>query len=125
MKLAILSTSRIVDEFLQNAANMPELALEALCCRPQSEAKARAWAAQYGIPRVYTDEAALYADGGFDGVYIGTANHLHYEAAKRALQAGFHVMLEKPFTHTLAEAQELYALADEKGLVLMEAITIP
>ena len=105
MRLAILSTSRIVDEFLQHAGEMPSIQLEAICCRPQSEAKARAWAAQYGIPRVYTDEAALYAAGGFDGVYIGTANHLHYPAAKRALEAGFHVMLEKPFTYTLAEAE--------------------
>ena len=73
----------------------------------------------------YTDEAAAYAAGGFDAVYIGTANHLHYAAAKRALQAGYHVLLEKPFTATAAEARELFALADAKGLVLMEAITIP
>ena len=52
MRLAILSTSRIVDEFLQHAGEMPSIQLEAICCRPQSEAKARAWAAQYGIPRV-------------------------------------------------------------------------
>lgn len=125
MRLAILSTSRIVDEFLQHAAEMPEITPAAICCRPQSEPKARAWARQYGIPAVYTDEAAMYAAGGFEGVYIGTANHLHYAAAKRALQAGCHVMLEKPFTHTLAEAEELYALADEKGVLLLEAITIP
>lgn len=125
MRLAILSTSRIVDEFLQHAGEMPSIQLEAICCRPQSEAKARAWAAQYGIPKVYTDEAAMYAAGGFDGVYIGTANHLHYPAAKRALEAGFHVMLEKPFTYTLAEAEELYRLADAKGVLLLEAITIP
>ena len=42
--------------------------------------------------------------GGFDAVYIGTANHLHYAAAKKALLAGYHVLLEKPFTATAAEA---------------------
>ena len=78
LQLAILSTSRIVDEFLQHLSEMPEISVQALCCRPQSGEKARAWAGQYGIPAVYTDEDACYAAGGFDAVYIGTANHLHY-----------------------------------------------
>lgn len=124
LQLAILSTSRIVDEFLQHLSEMPEISVQALCCRPQSGEKARAWAGQYGIPAVYTDEDACYAAGGFDAVYIGTANHLHYAAARRALQAGYHVILEKPFTGTAAEARELYALADQKGVMLLEAITV-
>src|SRR5699024_3140782 len=124
LKIAILSTSRIVEEFLQHLAEMPEISVQALCCRPQSGDKARAWAQQYGIPDVYTDEDACYAAGGFDAVYIGTANHLHYAAAKRALQAGYSVILEKPFTGTAAEARELFALADEKGVMLLEAITV-
>ena len=103
LRLAVLSTSRIVDEFLHHLPEMPELCVTALCCRPQSGAKARAWAQQYGIP--------------------GTANHLHYAAAKRALAAGYHVILEKPFTGTAAEARELFALADEKNVLLLEAIT--
>lgn len=125
LKIAVLSTSRIVDEFLTHITEMPEISVQALCCRPQSRGKADAWAARYGIPAVYTDEDACYAAGGFDAVYIGTANHLHYAAAKRALNAGYHVILEKPFTATAAEARELFALADAKGLVLFEAITIP
>ena len=56
LKLAIVSTSRIVDEFLQHVSEMPEVSVQALCCRPQSGDKARAWAAQYGIPQVFTDE---------------------------------------------------------------------
>lgn len=124
LQLAILSTSRIVDEFLQHLGEMPEISVQAICCRPQSEQKARTWAGQYGIPAVYTDEDACYAAGGFDAVYIGTANHLHYAAAKRALNAGYHVILEKPFTGTAAEARELYALADAKGVMLFEAITV-
>ncbi|MGN0685245.1 MAG: Gfo/Idh/MocA family protein [Gemmiger sp.] len=124
LKLAVLSTSRIVDEFLQHLPEMPEISVQALCCRPQSEEKARSWAAQYGIPAVYTDEDACYQAGGFDAVYIGTANHLHYSAAKRALQAGYHVILEKPFTGTAAEARDLYALADAQGVMLLEAITV-
>ena len=123
LQLAVLSTSRIVDEFLQHLSDMPEISVQALCCRPQSGEKARDWAQRYGIPAVYTDEETCYRTGGFDAVYIGTANHLHYSAAKRALAAGYHVILEKPFTGTAAEARELYALADEKGVMLLEAIT--
>lgn len=124
LQLAILSTSRIVAEFLQHLAEMPEVSVQAICCRPQSGDKARAWAAQYGIPHVYTDEETCYRTGGFDAVYIGTANHLHYAAARQALEAGYHVILEKPFTGTAAEARELYALADRKGVMLLEAITV-
>ena len=125
LRLAVLSTSRIVAEFLTHAPAWPELALTALCCRPESAEKGRALAEKAGIPRLYTSEEALYAAGGFDAVYIGTANHLHAAAARRALEAGYHVILEKPFTPTLAEAKELFALADAKGLVLFEAITTP
>ena len=125
LRLAVLSASRIVKEFLDHAAEMPELTLAALCCRPESEAKGRALAQKAGIPRLYTSEAEMYAAGGFDAVYIGTANHLHAAAARRALAAGYHVMLEKPFTPTAAEARELFALAEQKGLLLFEAITTP
>ena len=76
LKIAILSTSRIVEEFLQHLAEMPEISVQALCCRPQSGAKARAWAQQYGIPDVYTDEDACYAAGGFDAVYILSLIHI-------------------------------------------------
>lgn len=85
LRLAVLSTSRIVAEFLTHAPAWPELALTALCCRPESAEKGRALAEKAGIPRLYTSEEALYAAGGFDAVYIGTANHLHAAAARRAL----------------------------------------
>lgn len=125
LKLAVLSTSRIVAEFMDHLAEMPEIQVTALCCRPQSEAKAKAMAEAHGVPRVFTDEDACYAAGGFEAVYIGTANHLHYAAAKKALEAGYHVILEKPFTATAAEARELFELADRKGVILFEAITTP
>ena len=125
LKLAVLSTSRIVAEFMSHLPEMPEIQVTALCCRPQSEAKARTMAEANGVPRVFTDEDACYAAGGFDAVYIGTANHLHYAAEKKALEAGYHVILEKPFTATAAEARELFDLADRKGVILFEAITTP
>lgn len=51
-------------------------------------------------------------------VVVNTPDCTHYEYARRALQAGKHVIVEKPFTTTVAEAEELVALAAEKGLTL-------
>ena len=118
LQIAVLSTSRIVAEVMREIGNWPEVEVTAIVCRPQSAEKAHAWAAEYGVPAVYTDEAAAYAAGGFDAVYIGTANHLHYAAAKRALQAGYHVLLEKPFTVTLDEAVEVMKAEKESGKLL-------
>ena len=61
-------------------------------------------------------EAQLSADERMDFVCIVTPNHLHYAPAKLALENNFHVMSDKPATFNLAEAKELAALADEKGL---------
>ena len=112
LKLAVLSTSRIVAEFMDHLAEMPEIEVTALCCRPQSEAKAKAMAQAHGVPRVFTDEDACYAAGGFDAVYIGTANHLHYTAAKKALEAiksGDATAMGKIFA---AEQRNISELAD-------------
>ena len=125
MKLAVISTSRIVEEFLSHLEEMPEVSVTALCCRPQSMRKAEKWADVYAIPRLYTEEAALFADDGYDAVYIGTANHLHYDTARRALSAGHSVILEKPFTTNAAEAADLFKIAGEQGVYLLEAITTP
>ena len=59
-----------------------------------------------------------------DVIYIATPNNMHYENVKMCLQAGKHVLCEKPFTTSAAQAQELYALAEEKGLFLMEGFWI-
>mgnify|MGYP002248068767 FL=1 len=58
-----------------------------------------------------------------DTIYVGTPNHTHYDYAKKALLAGKHVICEKPFTLHLEEFEELAKLAQEKELLLMEAIT--
>ena len=58
-----------------------------------------------------------------DTIYVGTPNHTHYDYAKKALLASKHVICEKPFTLHLEEFEELAKLAQEKELLLMEAIT--
>lgn len=65
-----------------------------------------------------TDLDALLEDPEIDLVVVTTPINQHYSFAKLALEAGKHVLLEKPFTRTLAEAKDLFALAKSKGLLL-------
>ena len=79
----------------------------------QTEQKAKA----LGIPAFYTDYDAVLQDPSIQVIHICTPNHLHYAMARKALFAGKHVVCEKPMTMTRAEAEELLALARERGLV--------
>jgi scyllo-inositol 2-dehydrogenase (NADP+) len=67
---------------------------------------------------VFPDVDALLSNGEIDAVIVTTPNTTHYEFAKKAIMAGKHVVVEKPFTNTTKEADELIALAKEKGVLL-------
>jgi len=69
--------------------------------------------------RVIEDANALFADADVDAVAIATPIFTHYELAKRALEAGKHVLVEKPLTPSVAQAEELAALAEKQKRVLM------
>lgn len=73
--------------------------------------------AAYPHAAVLTPDA-LIADPGVALVAISTPNHTHFPLAKAALEAGKHVVIDKPFTTTIAEAEALAVLAEERGLVL-------
>ena len=66
---------------------------------------------------VISSTEALLADDSIDLVFVCTPNDLHFPYAKAALEAGKHVVIEKPFTNTTTEADELIALAEQKKLV--------
>ncbi|ACB73628.1 Gfo/Idh/MocA family protein [Opitutus terrae] len=74
-------------------------------------AKGRTVASQLGIARVHESYEALLADAEIDAVYIPLPNHLHVPWTRRALEAGKHVLCEKPIALTAAEAIELVAAA--------------
>jgi predicted dehydrogenase len=69
--------------------------------------------------RTTSDFDEMISDPELDAVVIATPVITHYELAKRALEAGKHVFVEKPQAQSSAEAEELLALAEERGLVLM------
>ena len=79
---------------------------------------------KYGIGYYSLDNEVVYNDPKIDVIYCAVPNGLHYEVAKRALECGKIVIVEKPFTASYAEAKELIDLAKKKKLIIFEAITM-
>ena len=125
MRIGIAGNGMIVRRMLQDIKEIPEIETTAICVREKSLEKGRILAEEFGIPAVDTDYRTFLEREDMDTVYIGIVNQMHYEYAKKALEAGKHVICEKPFTVTAGEAKELADLADEKELFLWEAFKIP
>ncbi|MGG5373141.1 Gfo/Idh/MocA family protein [Enterococcus sp. AZ196] len=123
MKLAIFGSGKIVQEFLPITKDLPEIQVKAILGTKRSQEKTEKIQAEYGIEASYTEIDECLQSDAFDTVYVAVPNHLHYSFAKKALEAGKHVICEKPFTLKYAELLDLEQLALEKGLVLVEAIT--
>ena len=119
MNIGILSTSSIAPRFIAAVREEGSFEVAALSSRSleKAEEKALAW----GVPKAYGSHVELLEDKAVDIVYISAVNSAHYKWAKAALEAGKHVICEKPCTTTEAQTRELFALAKEKGLFLMEA----
>ena len=116
---AIMGPGAISSIFL-NDFRLAGMHMEAVGSR--SPERAEAFAKKYSIPRSYGSYEQLVADPDIDVIYIASTNNAHLENTKLALNAGKHVLLEKPFTLDASEARELVSLARAKGLFLMEAM---
>lgn len=123
MRLAVVGSGMIVAELLSVSSEVPGLQLAAIVGRDTARPRLDELARQHGIARVYTDYERCLDDMDVDTVYIGLPNSLHAEYARRALLAGKHVICEKPFTLSVGDLVELRALAEERELILVEAIT--
>ena len=121
MKLGILGTGKIVQEFLPWLVEHTPFTVQAVCSTPRSAAKAAELCAQYQIPQHTTNYFELLQ--WVDAVYIAVPNLQHARYARVALEAGKHVIVEKPMAVTAAETEELAALAQRKRLFLFEAMT--
>jgi predicted dehydrogenase len=89
----------------------------AACCDISKE-RAQPFARRHGIKQVFTDYAAMLAEAGLDAVYLAVPHNLHFEMIKRAIEAGKHVLVEKPLTRTYAEGLEIVKLVQRVGLKL-------
>lgn len=119
LRWGILSTAQIVGELLPGFAALEDASLEAVGSRDPE--RAAAFAERHGIERSFGTYEELLADESVDCLYIPLPNAMHGEWTRAALEAGKHVLCEKPLTPTSEEAEALFDLAEERGLVLMEA----
>jgi predicted dehydrogenase len=119
VRLGILGTARIVPEaIIAPAISNGRVAVAAVASRnPES---ARQFADRYRIARSYGRYMDLVQDDEIDALYIPLPISQHHEWAAQALKHGKHVLCEKPFTANAQQAQELHALATEKGLLAVE-----
>lgn len=83
--------------------------------------KAEAFREKFGFQKAYGSYEELLEDPNVEAVYIPLPNTLHFEWTKRALEHGKHALCEKPLTPTAKEAEELFRIADEHQVFLMEA----
>lgn len=123
MKLAVLGTGMIVKEVLPVLQEIDGIEVVSILSTPRSISVAQELAQQYGINQYTSDYDAVLSNPEVDTIYVGTPNHTHYEYAKRGLEAGKHIICEKPFTLHLEELETLADIAERKQLFLLEAIT--
>lgn len=116
----IIGTGSIAHRFVEGLEALPSAQLYAVSSR--SSENANAFSNRYKIPHVYDSVADLLNDSNVDVVYIGTPNDTHSKICLDSLNAGKHVLCEKPFAIDSAQADEVIQLAKEKKLFCMEAM---
>ncbi len=120
IRWGILSTGVIAKNFADTVGKMNgETRVAAVASRTQESADA--FADQYGIERRYDSYEALAKDPDVDIVYVATPHSRHYEDMKLMISNGKHVLCEKSFTVDAQQAKEIFELAREKKVFVMEA----
>ncbi len=117
LKLGVIGYGYWGPNIVRNFASQPDCRVVAICDK-SPEAVARALSRYPGVSAV-SDADEITASSEIDAVAIVTPVSTHYELAKKALENGKHVFVEKPFTATSAQAEELIELAERKNLVIM------
>jgi D-xylose 1-dehydrogenase (NADP+, D-xylono-1,5-lactone-forming) len=119
VKWGILSTASINRKVIPAAHASPKVDLVAVASRGQ--ARADEYAKKWEIERAYGSYDALLADEEVEAVYISLPNSMHCQWAIRALEAGKHVLCEKPLSRHTSEVEAAFAAADRTGRLLSEA----
>jgi predicted dehydrogenase len=119
VRWGLLSTARINRRLIP--AIRADRRGELVAVASRDEARARAYAAEWGIPQAFGSYQAMLDSGEIDAVYVGLPNHLHAEWSIRALEAGVNVLCEKPFAIRLDEVDSMIAASRRTGKVLAEA----
>ena len=119
VKWGIVSTADINRKVIPGAKESPKVDLVAVASRTQE--RADAYASEWEIPRAYGSYEALLADPEIEAVYISLPNTMHCEWSIKAVEAGKHVLCEKPMSRHPAEVEAAFAAAEQAGRFLSEA----
>ena len=119
VRWGILSTADINRKLLAGAALSADVDVVAVGSRDLG--RARVFADQHGIPAAYGSYEELLADPAVEAIYNPLPNTMHGEWSIRALEAGKHVLCEKPMSSSPAEVEEAFAAAERTGFLLSEA----
>ena len=121
LKWAVLGTGVIANEM---AAGLQKMGKSLYAVGNRTYDKAVAFAERYGIQKVYNSIDEMFTDDDVDIIYITSPHNTHYGFMKKALENGKHLFVEKSITLNSDELDEMIALAESKGLILAEAMTI-
>jgi predicted dehydrogenase len=119
MRWGILGPGRIAPRLVRAVAGSNRVELIAVASRDGD--RAAAFAATHGIPQAFGSYEALLAAPDVDVVYIALPNHLHAEWTIRALEAGKHVLCEKPLARSVDEVDQIAAAGERSGRLAVEA----
>jgi predicted dehydrogenase len=107
--------------YLPSLTSHPQAQVVAVCGRDHGRAEALAH--KYGVPQVFTDYRAMIAQAGLHALVVSTPDDLHHPIAMQALDAGLHVLCEKPLALSVAQARELYERAEAMAIKHMVLFT--
>jgi UDP-N-acetyl-2-amino-2-deoxyglucuronate dehydrogenase len=116
MRLGIIGCGAIAG-YMARFAQLDRRIKSVACC-DTSPARLARFARRYRIPHTYPDYRQLLAGTPLEAVYVALPHHLHYPVLKAAIEAGRHVLVEKPITRTLEEGQRIAGLAQAQGICL-------
>ncbi len=120
LNFSILCAGHIAETMARTVSKMDEVVPYAVAARDLS--RASRFAEKYGFQKAYGSYEELVNDADVDLVYVASPHSLHYEHAKLCLLHGKHVLCEKPMTVNAKQAKELFRLAKERKLFIMEAV---
>lgn len=118
VRVGVVGTSAHAETVhLTNLASHPGAQIAAICGRNRERAEVRA--RKFDIPRVFTDYREMIARGNLDALVVATPDDLHYPITMEALDAGLHVLCEKPLALDATQAREMYQRAKARGVIHM------
>ena len=117
VKVGVVGCGYWGPNLIRNLRQSPDCSLKVIC--DKSEQRLKHMRKLHHDIATTNDYQELLQDAELDAIVVATPVRFHFEMAKAALMAGKHVFVEKPLARTVAEAEELVALAEQKGLTLM------